>query len=184
MSVDSAKLFSLGSRQKATLQTGRFGSNIDEVERKIVGYHLDEEGEWVAELECLHGYHVRHIPPLVSRPWVLTPEGRAGKLGAELNCLRCDQLEWPEGLVSDRKSREFSEKDVLPGLLKAHATPSGVWAKIHVMKGRLLYRVEIGSGKEFLLAPKRPGVIAPEMLHCVRIVEPVTFFLEFFRPSR
>lgn len=151
------------------------------MKRKIVGYHLDDEGDWVAELECFHGYHVRHIPPLVSRPWVLTPEGRAGKLGAELNCLRCDQLEWPDGLVSDRKSREFSEHDVPAGLLKAHATPPGVWARIHVLDGELLYRVEVGGGRQHLLGPNLPGVIVPEMRHSVQIVGPVTFLLEFYR---
>lgn len=152
------------------------------MDRKIVGYHLDEEGEWVAELDCFHGFHVRHDPPLVSRPWVLTAEGRTTKLGAALNCLRCDQLEWPEGLVPDRRSREFSEDDVPAGLLKSHATPSGVWAKIHVEKGKLLYRVEIGSEREHLLEPGRPGVIVPEMPHSVSFEGAVRFFLEFFRP--
>lgn len=54
-----------------------------------MGYHTDEELHWVAELECGHGQHVRHEPPLSSRPWVLTPEGRAQFLGMELQCVRC-----------------------------------------------------------------------------------------------
>ena len=56
----------------------------------IVGYHLDECQDWVADLACGHGQHVRHQPPMTSRPWVLTEEGRASRLGFELNCKRCD----------------------------------------------------------------------------------------------
>jgi hypothetical protein len=60
--------------------------------RKITGYHKDQEDHWVAELECGHGQHVRHDPPWQERPWVTTPEGRAGRVGQELNCVRCDEL--------------------------------------------------------------------------------------------
>jgi hypothetical protein len=59
--------------------------------QKIVGYHVDEEGHWVADLACGHGQHVRHQPPMTSRPWVLTEAGRRGHLGTELNCKRCEE---------------------------------------------------------------------------------------------
>lgn len=58
--------------------------------RKITGFHRDERDDWRAELECGHLQHVRHNPPLVSRPWVLTEEGRASRIGFELNCKHCD----------------------------------------------------------------------------------------------
>ncbi|NQY64580.1 MAG: DUF3565 domain-containing protein, partial [Alteromonadaceae bacterium] len=45
------------------------------MEQEIVGYHLDEENHWVAELSCGHNQHVRHNPPWVSRPWVITAKG-------------------------------------------------------------------------------------------------------------
>jgi hypothetical protein len=56
----------------------------------IVGYHKDEEDHWVAELYCGHNQHVRHNPPLVSRPWVETQDGRDSMLGYQLNCVKCD----------------------------------------------------------------------------------------------
>jgi hypothetical protein len=49
-------------------------------------FHQDDQGNWVADLECGHSQHVRHDPPWALRPWVLTPEGRASHLGRELNC--------------------------------------------------------------------------------------------------
>jgi len=61
------------------------------MERKIAGFHQDEEGHWVADLECGHTQHVRHHPPQFHRPWVLTPEGRARFIGTTLDCKTCDE---------------------------------------------------------------------------------------------
>ena len=61
------------------------------MKRKITGYQKDATGDWRAELECGHYQHVRHQPPLITRAWVLTEEGRASRLGCELNCRACDQ---------------------------------------------------------------------------------------------
>jgi len=61
------------------------------MKQKITGFNQDEHGDWRAELDCGHCQHVRHRPPLISRPWVLTEEGRASRLGFELDCKRCDE---------------------------------------------------------------------------------------------
>jgi hypothetical protein len=63
------------------------------MKQKIVGFHQDDEGHWVAELACGHGRHLRHDPPLVSRPWVLTEAGRQRFLGFELVCKLCDLVD-------------------------------------------------------------------------------------------
>ncbi len=63
------------------------------MKQKITGYHLDEENDWVAKLECHHGQHVRHNPPFIQRPWVVTEKGRKDKIGEVLNCLKCDHNE-------------------------------------------------------------------------------------------
>lgn len=63
------------------------------MKQAVVGYHLDEEGDWVAELACRHNQHVRHNPPWVSRPWVVTDEGRESMLGLLLDCKKCDRNE-------------------------------------------------------------------------------------------
>ncbi len=61
------------------------------MEQRIVGYEQDEVGDWRAILACGHRQHVRHNPPLVERPWVLTEEGRRRFLGYPLNCKHCDE---------------------------------------------------------------------------------------------
>jgi hypothetical protein len=68
----------------------RYGELVD---RAIVGYHLDEEGDWVAHLDCGHRQHVRHRPPFQVRPWVVDEEGRRSRLGALLECPLCDRGE-------------------------------------------------------------------------------------------
>ena len=61
------------------------------MQQKIVGFDKDDEGDWRAKLDCRHYQHVRHAPPLVSREWVLSEEGRREKIGAHLNCKKCDE---------------------------------------------------------------------------------------------
>lgn len=61
------------------------------MQRKIVGFHQDQRSEWVAELECGHGLHVRHDPPFQDRLWVLTPEGRQKFIGVSVSCKLCDR---------------------------------------------------------------------------------------------
>ena len=57
--------------------------------RRIVTFHRDDAGIWVADLECGHTQHLRHEPPWQSRPWVLTAEGRDSFLGRPLECVAC-----------------------------------------------------------------------------------------------
>ncbi len=59
------------------------------VPRRIVGFRRDDEGHWVAELECGHTQHVRHDPPWQVRPWVTSPAGRASRVGQTLACAAC-----------------------------------------------------------------------------------------------
>lgn len=66
------------------------------MKRKIIGFDTDDQGDWRAKLDCGHYQHLRHQPPLVSREWILSEEGRREKLGAPLECKKCE-----EGKLSD-----------------------------------------------------------------------------------
>lgn len=61
------------------------------MQQAIVGFHLDDEGHFVADLACGHTQHVRHDPPWQNRPWVLTEQGRNEKLGVMLECKKCEK---------------------------------------------------------------------------------------------
>lgn len=61
------------------------------MQRRIVGFHQDEAGDWVADLDCGHGQHVRHDPPWRLRPWVVEPATRQAAIGTPLECRKCDE---------------------------------------------------------------------------------------------
>ena len=61
------------------------------MKRAIVGFHQDEQGDWVARLACGHNQHVRHNPPWQNREWVTQQETRQQHLGTVLNCKKCEE---------------------------------------------------------------------------------------------
>jgi len=63
------------------------------MDRCIVGYHQDDDTQWIAELECGHYQHVRHQPPWINRAWVTSSHGRSSHLGEMLDCRKCDRGE-------------------------------------------------------------------------------------------
>ena len=154
------------------------------MKRPIVDFHRDAADDWVADLDCGHGQHVRHKPPFIVRPWVQDAAGREAHLGTRLDCVRCDRMEWPDGLVSYARTREFDQDTVPRGLLSSHTTKAGVWARIHVLEGTVLYRVEPPVDRCMPLDAPTTGIVVPEVPHQVKPQGPVRFFVEFFRVER
>lgn len=148
------------------------------MQRPITGFRQDEEGHWVALLGCGHPQHVRHHPPMASRPWVLTEEGRSARLGQMLDCLRCERFELPPDFVAYRSTPEFTEATVPAALRRDHSTRAGVWGVIRVQAGRLRYRVPCWSVEQ-VLTPEVPGIVVPEVLHSVEPLGAVRFRVEF-----
>lgn len=151
------------------------------MQRPITGYHQDDQGDWVAELSCGHGQHVRHKPPFTLRPWVQSLAGRDSMLGTELGCVRCDRFELPQGHTAYKRTPVFDEGSIPAGLQSHHSTKRGVWAVIHVLSGRLRYVLDGLDAREQLLDPDHPGIVLPEVLHHVTAEGPVQFFVEFHR---
>ena len=151
------------------------------MQRAITGYHPDDAGDLVAELVCGHGFHMRHRPPMTSRPWTLTLEGRASMLGTAVECLRCDRFELPLGFAPYKRTPIFTEADVPAALRAAHTTKAGVWARIHVVEGALRYCVEAPELPPQTLTPEAAGVVVAERPHRVELVGPVRFYVEFYR---
>ena len=61
--------------------------------RRIIGFRQDDEGHWIADLECGHSQHMRHQPPWQVRPWVLTAAGREQYVGVSIPCTLCERQE-------------------------------------------------------------------------------------------
>ncbi len=62
-------------------------------ERRIAGFEQDEQGDWMAVLDCGHTRHVRHDPPWQVRAWVMSEEGRRSFLGTKMECKKCEMAE-------------------------------------------------------------------------------------------
>lgn len=151
------------------------------MERPITGFRRDAESHWVAELSCGHLQHLRHDPPFLERAWVTRVEGRAERLGTPLDCVRCDRAEIPDGYEVQGQSAVFTEATVPDALLTTHTTKSGVWGRIRVNRGELVYHIDPPFEARHLLTPDAPGVVVPEVEHRVECNGPVEFFVEFWR---
>jgi len=154
---------------------------VDPLLRHITGFHRDDKGDWVAELDCLHTQHVRHRPPFQERPWVLTEAGRAEHLGSELECPLCDRAELPEGLVVERTAGPFDETTVPAGLRRAHRIPVGTWGRLRVLEGSVDFLIDTDPSVEHHLDAGQTQPIPPDVSHEVRPTGAVRLVVDFLR---
>ena len=96
-----------------------------------------------------------------------------------LDCLLCERRELPADWVAYRRSPIFDEASVPQALLARHGTKAGVWARIHVLEGRLRYRLHAPFDEEQILDSATPGVILPGVEHDVTPLGAVRFYVEF-----
>jgi tellurite resistance-related uncharacterized protein len=87
----------------------------------------------------------------------------------------------PEEVAHYKSTPEFTETTIPAGLLRSHSTAAGVWGRIHVFEGALLYRELEPAFEEHLLTPALPGIIEPQARHEVAAAGPVRFRVEFYR---
>jgi tellurite resistance-related uncharacterized protein len=155
---------------------------VGPVTRVIDGFHQDEEGDWVAELSCLHNQHVRHRPPFVLRPWVQTAEGRSGRVGTPIECPLCARAELPEGLVAVRRAGPFDERTTPSALRHDHVIAERTWGLLQVLDGQLGFQME--SFHATLRAGDQQP-IPPGVRHLVELDHPARFRVDFLRaPGR
>jgi len=115
---------------------------------------------------------------------VLTAAGRAARVGSALDCVRCDRSELPEDYAPYRRTSAFTETSVPKALLRNHTTKPGIWAVIHVTNGQLEYHLRAPYDRSEPLSRDAPGVVLPEVEHCVAVSGPVEFFVEFWRSAQ
>ena len=133
------------------------------MQRPISGYHQDDVGDWVVELSCGHGQHVRHKPPFTLHPWVVSAEERA--VSSARCSTACAAIGWSFRKASSPTSarQSFSSATIPAGLRSQHSTKPGVWGLIHVVSGQLRYCLDGLDGRELILAPSQPGPIPPSL---------------------
>jgi len=85
----------------------------------------------------------------------------------------------PKNVSAYKKTKAFTEKTVPEGLLNNHSTKAKTWALIHVENGELEYTIE--NKEQHILTKGNVGVVEPEILHCVKPIGQVSFFVEFYK---
>jgi len=89
----------------------------------------------------------------------------------------------PKSLVPYKRTPDFTEETVPAGLLRRHTTKAGVWGRICVLEGELLYRILEPTFEHHVLEPGCDGVVEPNVPHEVEPEGPVRFYVEFLRGS-
>ncbi|RVU35017.1 DUF3565 domain-containing protein [Hwanghaeella grinnelliae] len=151
------------------------------MERPITGFDRDAEDHWVALLSCGHRQHVRHQPPFVDRGWTQTDAGREDALGQMLDCSLCDRMELPEGAVRYKSTPIFTDITIPKALRREHTTKPGVWGKIRVLDGKLLYEILQPTLQTFTLDRNSTAFIVPEVPHRVEKIRNVIFQVDFLK---
>ena len=86
----------------------------------------------------------------------------------------------PDNVRAYQKSQKFTDKTT-PGMMKNdHRTRAGVWAKIIVEKGEVIYHIP-EQDEVHTLTPDMPGIIEPVVFHKVDPQPGARFYLEFYR---
>ena len=152
--------------------------------RTIDGFHQDAEGDWVAELSCLHNQHVRHNPPFQERPWVVSGAGRTERVGSPVDCPLCDRLELPADLEVVRTAGPF-DADTLPRALQhAHLIAERTWGVLRVLEGAVVLAIETTPPSSTRLAAGEDQPIPPGVPHLVRVDEPMRLVVDFLVTKR
>lgn len=87
----------------------------------------------------------------------------------------------PDHVVHYKSTSEFSADTMPAGLLRSHTTAAGVWGRITILEGSLLYRITEPALEELVLTPGRHGVVEPQVKHEVEVIGPVRFQVDFHR---
>jgi tellurite resistance-related uncharacterized protein len=83
-----------------------------------------------------------------------------------------------------RRTDIFTEATVPKPLLQSHTTKQGVWALIHVLEGRLIYRIRDPRrpASDAELTPETgPGIVEPTVLHEVEPLGQTRFYVDFYK---
>lgn len=86
----------------------------------------------------------------------------------------------PENVVAYKQTPVFDEKTIPAALLHSHNTKAGVWGKIHILEGELMYRTLEPATEQIVDKDTSCIIIRPQELHEVELRGPVLFYVEFY----
>jgi tellurite methyltransferase len=135
--------------------------------RAMTGFRRDDDGDWVAELSCLHAQHIRHQPPFAEAAWIEDDDERRRRIGEPLECPLCDRAELPDGLHVARTTATWDASTMPPALRRAHRVAAGTWGLLEVEVGVVRFVADTDPPIDVMVTPARPQPIPPEVDHQV-----------------
>jgi tellurite methyltransferase len=149
------------------------------VRRRIVSFRQDDDGDWVADLSCLHRQHVRHRPPFHERAWVLDDVQRRQRVGSELDCPLCDRAELPGDLGVMRTAGPFDAETLPPGLRGTHTVAAGRWGLLRIVRGGAGIDIDLDPPMRLRLDAGMTQHIPPEVPHLVSLDPDAVIEIDF-----
>jgi hemoglobin len=89
----------------------------------------------------------------------------------------------PPGFAAYGRSPDFTPDNLPEKLKAAHSTKAGTWGLLHVLEGKVVYRLEPPRSGKRIAAAGESVVIESEVRHRVAFVEPGRFYVEFYRAA-
>ena len=149
------------------------------VSRTIVGFVVDELGDWAVLLECGHRQHVRHRPPFRVAPWIENATERERHIGRTLDCPLCDRCEVPAGLTVVRTTPTWDQRTMPPALRRAHRVASGTWGRLRVESGALRFVARTEPVTDVVVGSGAAHGIPPDVEHYVEPLGSARFAIDF-----
>ena len=131
------------------------------MDKKIIGFHIDDEDDWVADLACGHTQHVRHNPPWTNRPWVLKEETRKPFLGTHLDCLKCNMPKMPANVYLVGSVECLDQQSLVEQYAGMQCNDKG-WIQIIVTEGELVYQLVTDKLTGYVIDADLSAVVAPD----------------------
>lgn len=150
----------------------------------MTGFHLDDEGDWVAELSCLHSQHIRHEPPFREAAWIDDAAERTQRVGQLLDCPLCDRTELPDGLRVARTTATWDASTVPAALLRAHRVAPATWGLLEVESGEVRFVAATDPPTDAVVIADEPQPIPPEVDHHVEPAAGARFHVTFLVADR
>jgi len=89
----------------------------------------------------------------------------------------------PDNVAHYKSTPVFAEETLPAALQRSHTTAIGVWDRITILEGSLLYKITDSRVpyEEIVLTPQQHGVVEPQIEHEVNVIGPVRFQVDFHR---
>lgn len=145
----------------------------------MTGFRRDDDGDWIAELSCLHTQHIRHRPPFSEAAWIDDDDERARRIGEPLDCPLCDRAELPPDLRVARTTATWDASTVPAALLGQHRVASETWGLLEVEAGAVRFVADTEPPIDVMVTPARAQPIPPEVDHHVAPWEGARFHVTF-----